>query len=706
MRYKECLKSRLEIRKVFKLNTTQLLVIHKYNHIHIYDITTCQLISTYYNEFLGSETTAITYDITSQTLAFANGNIIYLINLHTQKLIQTIVTINEEVMLLSFMPNSSYFIVGTRNGRVLLYTKEGKIPLARICSFPLPQKRELLYKNNYVSALDTYKDYLACSGYGGDIVIIKVNSLTSKHTIINTAIRIHTIRFINQDILLYGNAKGELTYYNIATQEKLEFTTPFLSIDYIELINDGTYALIGGKKEHTLMLFDITKQTIAKHQYIACHATIKNILLFDTKLFIHLAQEVLIVYDLDNTEKLQNYIQNQQLPLAYALVHENPLLSHTSMYKTLQKAYKQLYHKAIEGLLHNNHKEINKLLQEFETLSEQKEELLALQTAFRYYPKFQTLYREKKYPLALSMADKYPQLQKTPQYRKLEQIFKEDFSFAQKQLLLKNESLAKELLGAYLIVPSKKEICSLLLRNNTAFIQFLQALQHKDYKTLFQLAQRYEVFQTIPSFQLLQEEIAIQLKSIYSDIYSMKVDSIKKKIQELQYIPSISNQLKILFKTLLALENLLKAYEAEDFVACYETIDATPLLAHTQLTTLLARHWKKIIHQCEIYALRGEIKKVKTTLGELINITTRTESIGNLLRLSFQTKIKQLLVKKLFKKAELLIYSYIDIFGLDTQLQQNIKEYEKYTKKNLAITLSGGFKLSRDSWRHSKIMEH
>jgi len=704
MKYKECLKSRLEIRNIFKLDDEHLLIVHKYNHIHIYNITNSKLITTYYNEFLGEKTTALTYNAINHTLAFANKNVIYIINLQTQKMVQSIPTFHEEVMLLTLMPQSDYIIAGTTHGRVMLYTQKGKIPLARICSFPLPHKKELLHKHNYISAFAVYKDYLATSGYGGDIVIIKVNSLTNKHIITNPAVRIHTIKFIDHNQLLYGNAKGELTYYNLITKEKKEIASSLVCIDFIELI-DNNYALIATQKDSFISLFDIEKRSIVKHHYIDTPAPIEHMLLIQTQLLVQYKDATIGTYELNNLKTLQEYLKKNQLALGFSLVKENPLLSRSTAYDTLQKRYQTLYKKALEELLHNNHQELNHLLKNFENLSAQKEELTALQKAFRYYPKFKTLYREKKYPLALSMADKYPQLQQTPQYKKLERIFKEDFSFAQKQLLLKKDELAKEVLGAYLIVPSKKEICSLLLRNNTAFIQFLQALQHKEYKTLFQLAQHYEIFQTIPSFQALQKEIQNKLQTIYEDIETMQIATIKIKLQELQYIPSITSEIKTLFTTLLALEKLLKAYENKDFTTCYEIIDTTPLLAHTKLSEELEERWKHTVEQCELYAFKGDIKQVKQTFGKLIKIETRTESIGNLLRLSFQSKIKQLIAKRLFTKAELLIYSYIDIFGLDTQLQHSIKQYEKYTIKNLAITVNGGFKLSRDSWRYSTIVE-
>jgi len=185
----------------------------------------------------------------------------------------------------------------------------------------------------------------------------------------------------------------------------------------------------------------------------------------------------------------------------------------------------------------------------------------------------------------------------------------------------------------------------------------------------------------------------------------MHIEALRKKIQKLQHIPPIAPQIQTIFQTLISLEQLIKKYEQKDYVHAYEILDNAPLLANTQLAKLLEKKWQEIIHQCEYYALKGDIKGVKTTLGKLIHINTRTETIGNLLRLCFHIKIKQLFAKRLLGKAELLIYSYIDIFGLDTQLRSIIEHYEKLSSKNLALTMGDTFPLSRASWRHSSLMD-
>ena len=129
------------------------------------------------------------------------------------------------------------------------------------------------------------------------------------------------------------------------------------------------------------------------------------------------------------------------------------------------------------------------------------------------------------------------------------------------------------------------------------------------------------------------------------------------------------------------------------------------MLQNTHLAKLLESHWKKLINKCEISALMGDIKSVKKTLDELLFINTRRAKIGDLLRLSFYTKIKQLLAKKQYKKAETLLYSFIDIFGIDDDLQHLILRYEKLSKTKLAITIGENLHKARDEWVKSDILD-
>lgn len=103
-------------------------------------------------------------------------------------------------------------------------------------------------------------------------------------------------------------------------------------------------------------------------------------------------------------------------------------------------------------------------------------------------------------------------------------------------------------------------------------------------------------------------------------------------------------------------------------------------------------------------ALKGDLKGIKENLGELITLKTRSAKTGDIIRLSFQTKIKILLAKRTFTQTESIIYSYIDIFGLDTEIKTLMNTYEKLSNNKLALTNSDDVFKERNAWLNSEVI--
>ena len=706
MRYQECSFHHLQVKELFYFNEKHLLVVYTNKYISLYNTLTCKIEKTFENELLGDKTTAIAYDVHQQHLLLANGNVIYIFELFTQNILQIIPLYETVATHLHLLQKSNYIVVGTAQGRVELYTQNSSLSLGRLCSFPTHKKRILLGKKNYISTLSSYNHICASSGYGGDIIITQPTNIDKRIIVTTNAIQIRNIVFLEKNKLLYGNDKGELFLYHIDTQLKQKLDTSFTRIDFIQLTHNHHFCIVGSKDANFLTLVELKEFTISKHHYITCNENISHLLLINNALFITLEKTILLNYELDNSEKFTYYIQNNKLPYAYALLEENPLLAHTPSYTLLEQKYTQLYKKALNGLLKGELQELEKLKNLFFISEKHTKELLSLEKDFHYYKQLKILFQEKKYPLVLSLAQKHPHLQETPHYMKAENFFKETFLKAQKYLLINEIEKAKEILSPYLIVPTKQKICSLLLRENKTFLTFLQAVQNKEYKTIFQLLTNYEILQETASFQALQEEIETKHKNIYKALKDMDTQNMKKNIQELQHIPYLQDELKTLFSLTITIEKLLKAYENDDFIKCYELLDTHPLLEQTQLAKQLEKHWGKLLHEAEIFALDGNIQKVKQSLGELLWITTRTQTLGNILRVAFLSKIKYYLEQRLIKKAELLLYSYIDIFGSDTQLQYHCKLYEKLSNQKLAFSEHTTQRYLLNNWRQSPIMQY
>jgi len=218
------------------------------------------------------------------------------------------------------------------------------------------------------------------------------------------------------------------------------------------------------------------------------------------------------------------------------------------------------------------------------------------------------------------------------------------------------------------------------------------------------LVQQNPTFKEIPSYTALQDEAVKNLQTVRRLIDTAEISEAVAMIKKLQNIPIIKEELQQLYEQSQEAQKLLHYYEKDNFVQCYETLDANIDLESMQLAKFLEKHWNKIINACEIYALEGNIKAVKENLGELIHINSRRNKIGDLLRLSFHAKIKKELQRRSYKSAENLIYSYIDIFGMDSEIKQLMNAFEKLSHTALAITFEQQKHKERNSWIYADIM--
>ncbi|MFT7859769.1 MAG: hypothetical protein ABXS93_02410 [Sulfurimonas sp.] len=702
----ECFRVRGNIIAFEALNNDTMIYALQHKTINSFSVLTCKTLSKLSLEYLSSQTTAIAFHKNLELAAIANGKTIYIINTNNKMVMQTIISYSGDITNLHFVQNSPYLITGTKNGRVVQYRYDGKASLSRLCSFPFnnPIGKKVIDKN-YVGAIDSNEKYVACSGYGGAITIIKLHSLTHKQTIQSARVRVNTLKLISNELLLSASIDANIYFHDLNKYKNTKtISSPIGNItDIIPIYNDK-YALLCGES-NKLALLDITKRKVLSTEFFKFDADVKFARFTDDDiLMVVLEDNSVVKTTLPQAQDLRELLEQNKIAEAYALAERNPLLQNTPEYDELESYYKQLYKKALDSFINSNKKEAQTLLEPFKTVKSKKEELDLILGSFDQYQKFHTLVLEKKYHVAYAIAQRYPVLKQTYPYTKMEKAFEQAFTFAQKQIKIGRNDLAEDALAPYSGVASKKAIVKLLLKQNKDFLIFLRSLQTKNYKNIGLLIKKDESFTQLPHYQDLLKDIEQQLQEIKKSIFRSEVDEAIEKIKHLQHLPHIKEQLKDLYELASYTKVFLENYEQNDFFTCYETLDKSKLLDQMELSNMLEQHWHKLMDRCENLALKGDLKGIKAALAELIVLKSRSAKIGDIIRLSFHTKIKQLLAKKAYPTAESVIYSYIDIFGIDTELRTLMKTYEKLSGKKLAITANQELVKDRNAWLESELI--
>ena len=649
---------------------------------------------------LNYTTTATSFNQDGSLLAIANGSALFIISTQTKVPIQTLRSFDGDISLLHFLTDSKYLIAGTTSGRLLEYRYDARLQISRLCSFGYADAHKSRAKERSVTAFTHYDKLIAAGNSQGEIIALKRNSSLFKEHILTENAAIVALAYLNASQLVSANAKGQIFIHTLAHPKKqIKIDSPFTCIHKFVLVPNTDYLLLCGDAGK-LAIINTKLGKIFRANFLSFTKEITDIhLTKEGELLLTLEHKEIKKVILPTQEDLKQDILHNRLHHAFEKIEYNPMLRGTREHKRIEVLYEKLYTQAIDALAKHDAKEARKLLKNFSHIEEKKADITAMFQSFEKYQQFIHLSLEKKYALAYGLIQKYPALKYTPQYKKMEDGFKEAYTLAQKQVLLGHESLARDILSPYITTLSKRPLIQLILKNNKDFLAFLEALNKEDFTTIEKLLEKNEIFTQIPTLQKLYTSTQKSLESIKKSLTQGDDVAAMQQIQQLEHINNIQEQLQQLKQAALHLKELKDAYEENDFVRCYEILDTSEYLEEYKLSQLLEKHYTQLIESCETLALRGDIAGVQESFDTLINIKTRSEKIGSILRLAYQVKIKYSMAKRKIGLAEHTIYEYIDIFGEDNEIRLMMKSFEYGFKRQLALSEHPHQRLPRDAWQ-------
>lgn len=702
--FNDCQQARSEITAFTKFNDNSFAYSTKYHGAKIIKKEECHVELSYKNKNLNFNSTAVCFSSDAKFIAYATKTHLYIANISNKEVVKSVILDNYNITILSFDLSSKYIVAGNNEGRVLLFKYNSNSQLARLCSFPYLRPKTKV-KKNFVSAITFYRNLLAVSGYGGAIFIIDIYSGANKSVLLHGTSRKNALYFLNENSIISGDNDGNLQLISIPNNSVIKnINLPFRKTKQIISIPNTRYLIVHANT-NTMIIVDSKDYKIIHSNYIEFEDDIYAIEALDSKtLVVSLRNQRILYVELPSREMLSSLILHNSLDAAYELIAKEPMLKETPEHKSLEQMYNEAYLSAVNALINQNKELANQLMLIYRDINTKKESVNLLFKSFENYNRFKTLYLEKKYALAYAMSTKFPALKMTSQYDSMERKWKETFTNAQRHILIGKPDYAKALFKEYMTVITKRPIIQLILKHNELFIDFLRALDKKDFKRVNEIARKNILFTQMPIYETLESDIKKSLTGIEAYIKKNKIKLAKKKLAKIEGTPGFTQQVERLYSMCDEMIKLQSFYASNDFYSCYEMIDLFAHLGFSELGELLQKHWLKLMNECEEYALKGNIQSIKAVLGELITLNARKDRIGDLLRVGFQVQIKYFLSNHKFKSAQKVIYSYIDIFTKDSEISSLMSKYESLTGKKLAITLSQDKRLSRDSWRESKLI--
>lgn len=607
------------------LNNNLLYLTTKQNEIKLLSLPDFQILQNITHEYITTDAKLPTISSDAKLLSFINNDKIYILSTQNLKILNSI-EIDEEVIDISFDDDSTYIFITKMSGKVLQYRYNARTPLA------IYNTQSTIYKTIIEGSkfLTLGKNIFLYDTYTHQKQTITINSKTS----IKSAI------FLDKYNICFGDNSGYVYIYNLKTCKTVKkISTQFKKITQLIKMHNSRYLMVGGDDNFTILI-DTQIQKIIAYKYLYFEKKILIIQKSDAnKLMVLFENNSLKTVELSNPNQLRALIEADEITEAYKLIERNVMLEDSAEHKILEQYYKEAYKNALLSLINKNRFLAKKFLEDYIDIKSKKDEIEKLFKAYEHYEYLKLLYHEKKISLCYALVEKHPPLKMTPQYKKLEEIYKNALLNAQFYISKDEQQKAKEILQTYLIINSKRNVVKLLLNSN-----------------------QLKGINSIDNFNILNKSIS------------------KLDISMLQFH---------------------KAYNNGNYKLCYEILDENPNLHDLELSTILTKHYNTVIYRCDEYALKGDIQNVKKELGELIHISTRRDKIGSLLKVSFHVKIKLLTSYKTIKQAENMIYSYLDIFGIDDEIVTLMQNYELLTSSKLAISEDQNIEKPKDAWYKS-----
>jgi len=699
----KCFKAFSSILSLKVLENNTIIFATENSGIRVVEVEECSVVSNTLPSELNQETQLVAFSQDAKLAAFVNAQTVYIMILSTQTIIKQI-EVTSEINLISFDPSSSYIIIGSADGRVTQYRFNSNLQLSRLCSFPylLPGEKFSQTEQNYVSAFAFDNDKFACSGYGGAIYILNLHSRDNTKILTRSRVKIEALYFVDENHLISGNADGVLEIITLNETSKIRrMNAPFTNIKNIISMPNKEYILVSSNKNY-ISLINIESLKIIDTRYLEFEEKIDKIVQKkEDSLLIILEDATVLNIELLNLKSLKSLINDNKIYQAYQLLQKAPMLKGSQEYIHLQESYKANLMKAITFIIKGDMESAKRITRPLLLIASKKDEIELIYTAFNHYEKLQLFFHEKKYQLVYSVADKYPALKHTLEYKSVEKIWKKSFKEAQRQMHLNNVQSARALLSDYIMVPSKRSLIKFILYKNREFIDFLQAIENKEFEKINNLAKKNKNFTNLDHYQSLHSEMKNSLQEA-KDL--LKIGNLALAEIIIQRLEKNSKYEKMAAKLRLESQDIKKlfdAFNADNFFLSYTLMDANCDLKESDLGKLLESKWNVLVTKCERYAIKGNIDELEKSLGSLKKLSSRSLKIGDLLRLAYQVKITHLIKKTQFKDAKESISLYLNLFGFDVELDNILLKYTKESSFEISLTPTEKRRKPRDFWLYA-----
>lgn len=659
-------------------------IIDKLNTFRIYDANDFKLlggfkISLPENNPL-ENSIAISPKGTYLAIAIKGKNKTTIWKIKEKKLLHTLGWHKGEVLCVNFDFDENYLLTGGMDGRAYLWSVELGKMVTSLPPHPDYVISGAFSKNSLWTATGSYDKMLNVTNISSMNISFRKKSHRGAIT---------QIKFLKHQRMVSGDKTGELIVWDYTKGKVISRlqSVADMVIDFDFDENEEFMFVI--TKDKNVYLYDLKNYELISEKFIKINELPSSIsyVAENSTLWIGTLGGSVYIFDIyEDNKKLSNAILKKDYAQAYEIVKQNPFLIRTEDYQSLEKTWEKTITAAYKLMEQAQYDKARQLLTPFLAVPQKRTIIQNILNDFSEFEKFKTAVIKGKYPLAYSLATKYPSFRDTAYYKKIESDWKKVFNKAKELIRIKGkEDRVRQLLAPFRGVSQKTPLIQSLFNDKQLFSLFRSFLMKRKFEEFFRLVEKYPFLYETPEY-----EQALKFGERLKDaaIKSLKNGKFKESMEYaemLKKFPKYKEEAEDFIKKSNLYSSFLNALANKEYDLVEKMVSENAFLEDSDDYLMFKRMTTDKFKQAEKEALSGNIDKVSTILNDLLHSSIYKHRAEQIIKSAYLNQLLNAVKDK--EKIQKGVNNYISYFGYDNEIEDIIKKAKFYKTEPIIKSL-------------------
>lgn len=564
----------------------------------------------------------------------------------------------------AFSPNSLYFALGDEDGRVNVFDTKSA---------------------NYITSLTPKPDYINSLCFSPNERLLVSSSYDKTTTIFDITLNIEITTFTTSDVVVQAlffnrgqsivllQRNGAITVYHIEDMELLPEKNLLVSWPTCGVMYNDF--LIVGMKNSSFCVINMHTFEVVFSEKVSSKG-VRQLLVEEDNLYVFAQGMQPFIVDMHYLlSEFRDALALRDYEKVSKLLSKNSFLMLEGDYnQEMLEFYKPLFQELYTLLEAGKTKEAEQILAAHDD-PKVHDFFTLISNGKEYIKQLAQAVKNKNYPVAFSLIEKYSYLSSSPIALKLENFWQKSFAKA-KQLYIKKEVTsykeAQRLLEPFSHVVSKKQLIHSIQKDTDTFIKADRLIQKKDFNTYFTLVKQHPFLEDNAIYKnilAMGQSYLVQLKdaTIKNDF-----SNAKKLLKFLHPFIPLATEINTLKKQLIARITFFDAIQKKEINTVFSLAKESPFLRTFKEYEVIEMDFKKLLKESLGFAFLGDAVKIKAIFEPYENIELFNDKIASLYKIAYLNQIKKA-VNLSDDQYKTTFATFMQLFGKSDDIEHTAK---------------------------------